>query len=69
MKKLIIKTLVAFMVSTVALAQQVSGTVTEAESGAPLPGATVLVKGTNNGTTTDFDGVFQLNGSVQQVPW
>ncbi len=49
------------MVSTVALAQQVSGTVTEAESGAPLPGATVLIKGTTNGTTTDFDGKFQLS--------
>ena len=55
------------MVSTVALAQQVSGTVTEAESGAPLPGATVLVKGTNNGTTTDFDGVFQLNGVAENA--
>ena len=61
MKKPILITLVTFMVSTVALAQQVSGTVTEAESGAPLPGATVLIKGTTNGTTTDFDGKFQLS--------
>lgn len=52
----------ALLVSCIALAQQVSGTVTEAESGAPLPGATVLVKGTTNGTTTDFDGMFQLSG-------
>ena len=47
MKKLLTKTILAFIVSTVAIAQQVSGTVTEAESGAPLAGATVVVKGTN----------------------
>jgi TonB-linked SusC/RagA family outer membrane protein len=31
------------------------------EAGGPLPGASVLVKGTNNGTQTDFDGNFSLN--------
>lgn len=39
--------------------KQISGIVTDA-SGTPLPGATVLVKGTSNGTTTDFDGNFSL---------
>ncbi|WP_298553845.1 mucoidy inhibitor MuiA family protein [uncultured Algibacter sp.] len=39
--------------------KQISGIVTDA-SGTPLPGATVLVKGTTNGTTTDFDGNFSL---------
>ena len=62
MNKLIINILVVFLASTISFAQQVSGIVTEADSGAPLPGATVLVKGTNIGTTTDFDGVFQLSG-------
>ena len=62
MNKLFLKILVAILASTVAFAQQVSGTVTEADSGAPLPGATVLVKGTDIGTTTDFDGMFQLAG-------
>lgn len=37
----------------------VSGTVTD-NSGAPLPGATVLEAGTMNGTQTDFDGKFTL---------
>ncbi len=36
---------------------RVAGTVTDAQN-APLPGATVLEKGTTNGTTTDFDGNF-----------
>ncbi|WP_425392439.1 TonB-dependent receptor [Ekhidna sp.] len=41
-------------------AQSVSGTVTD-DAGEGLPGATVLVKGTQNGTITDVDGKFTLN--------
>lgn len=40
-------------------AQEVSGTVSDASG--PLPGASVVVKGTTNGTQTDFDGNFTLN--------
>lgn len=40
-------------------AQTVSGTVSDASG--PLPGASVLVKGTSNGTQTDFDGNYTLN--------
>jgi TonB-linked SusC/RagA family outer membrane protein len=39
--------------------KSVTGKVTDS-SGAPLPGVTVLVKGTNNGTITDFDGRYAL---------
>ena len=39
----------------------VSGTVFDATSNEPLPGASVVVSGTNTGTTTDFDGNFSLN--------
>ena len=40
----------------------VSGTVTDGgEFGGPLPGVTVIVKGTSNGTSTDFDGNFSLS--------
>ena len=39
--------------------QTISGTVVD-EMGTPLPGATVLEKGTTNGTTTDFDGNFNI---------
>ena len=38
----------------------ISGTISD-ENG-PLPGATILVKGTTNGTQTDFDGNFSLSG-------
>ncbi len=38
----------------------VSGRVTD-EQGEALPGASVIIKGTNTGTTTDIDGNFNLN--------
>jgi hypothetical protein len=46
--------------------EQVSGTVTD-ENGAPLPGATVVVEETNQGTTTDFDGNYQINAAQGQT--
>lgn len=39
----------------------VRGLVTSADDGQPLPGVTVVVKGTTNGTITDFNGIYQLN--------
>jgi hypothetical protein len=46
---------------SVGLAQQKSvlGTILD-ETGGPLPGATVLVDGTNRGVPTDFDGNFSI---------
>lgn len=38
----------------------ISGKVTDS-SGAPLPGVTVVVKGTTNGTITDMDGKYSLS--------
>ena len=39
----------------------VTGTVISEEDGLGLPGATVLVKGTTVGTTTDLDGNYSIN--------
>lgn len=39
--------------------ETVRGTVTDGEM--PLPGVNVVVKGTSNGTVTDFDGNYSLN--------
>ncbi|MBW8242198.1 SusC/RagA family TonB-linked outer membrane protein [Muricauda oceani] len=50
----------AFLCFGLVKAQTVSGTVSDANG--PLPGASVLVKGTTNGTQTDFDGNYTLNG-------
>lgn len=43
----------------VALQNMVSGVVT-GQDGLPLPGVNVVIKGTNNGTQTDFDGKYDL---------
>lgn len=40
----------------------ITGTITD-QSGLPLPGANVLVKGTTNGTQTDFDGNYSIVAS------
>ena len=58
-----ILTLASAFVFQVSFAQQtVSGTVFD-ESGQPLPGATVLVKGTSTATSADFDGNFTIPAS------
>ncbi|MDA9984856.1 TonB-dependent receptor [Flavobacteriaceae bacterium] len=44
---------------------QISGTVAGAD-GVPIPGATVLVQGTTNGTTSDFDGNFTITVETNQ---
>lgn len=49
------------LVAAVAMAKTVSGTVIEAATDEPLIGATVMVKGTNAGTSTDIDGKFTLS--------
>lgn len=62
-----ILTLFLALVVQVAVAQTktVTGTVTD-DSGLPLPGANVLVKGTTDGTQTDFDGNYSIEASADQ---
>ncbi|WP_339707548.1 TonB-dependent receptor [uncultured Kriegella sp.] len=56
--------MVALCVAATAFSQgTITGTVTDAELGEPLPGANVVVQGTTNGTTTDFDGNFVIEVS------
>ena len=43
-------------------AQSVNGTVTD-DNGVPLPGATVVVEGTQNGVSTDFDGNYSIDAA------
>jgi iron complex outermembrane recepter protein len=43
---------------------KITGTVTEANTNSPLPGVNVVVKGTTNGTITDFDGNFSITVST-----
>ena len=55
--------LALLLVSTIMYAQsEISGTVVDA-SGETIIGATVMEKGTSNGTITDFDGNFTIKVS------
>jgi len=45
---------------TAVLAQTISGKVTNKDGGTTLPGVSVVVKGTENGTSTDADGNYSL---------
>ncbi|GGI55695.1 SusC/RagA family TonB-linked outer membrane protein [Winogradskyella haliclonae] len=47
--------------------KDITGTVTAASDGLPLPGVTVLVKGTARGTQTDFDGKYSIKAKSGDV--
>jgi len=67
MKKSNFLILLALFATTLLSAQSVlTGTVSES-NGQTIPGANVLVQGTNNGTTTDFDGKFSISVSSGDV--
>ena len=55
------------MISQWSFAQQnITGTVSD-DAGVPIPGATVLVTGTNNGVSTDFDGNYSIIASEGDI--
>ncbi len=45
--------------------QKITGTVTDKASGDPLPGVSVVIKGTQTGTQTNGEGKFVLNSSEE----
>ncbi|MBJ2173613.1 TonB-dependent receptor [Aureibaculum sp. A20] len=45
----------------------VTGTITSSEDGSPIPGATVQIKGTLTGTTSDFDGLYSIEAKTGDV--
>ena len=68
MKKLITCLLIFMLGILHAQAQDktVTGTVFD-ETGGPLPGATVTIKGTTKGVSTDFDGLFSISAKDTDV--
>ena len=57
--------LVFFVHMTFAQTKSVSGLVSDANG--PLPGATILIKGTKTGTQTDFDGRYTIDSKIGQT--
>lgn len=63
MKKLIL--IFILSLTTIAFSQtKISGKVTDASTGDPIPGASVIIENTTIGTSTDFDGNFSLEGNT-----
>lgn len=46
---------------------EIKGRVSSSDDGAPLPGATITEKGTNNSVVTDFDGKFSIKVSKKDA--
>ena len=68
MKKLLFTKIVfafALLFASITSAQTITGNVSDKNG--PLPGANVLVKGTTNGTQTDFDGNYSINAGSDKT--
>ena len=50
-----------FNVNFLLAQNSINGTIVDTEDGAAIPGASVFILGTTNGTATDFDGNFTIN--------
>ncbi|GAB5475692.1 MAG: SusC/RagA family TonB-linked outer membrane protein [Maribacter sp.] len=66
-KMLLFLVLVLGAYPLLAQSKTLSGTVTDANDGSPLPGVNVLVQGTTSGTQTDFDGNFNIDATEGDV--
>ncbi|UZR97357.1 SusC/RagA family TonB-linked outer membrane protein [Chondrinema litorale] len=67
-KGLIISLIFLVACSQILLAQDlVKGRVTSSEDNEPLPGVSIVVQGTNKGTTTDLDGNFSVQATSEDV--
>ena len=58
-----------FLNATVVFGQEinVTGTVSDAETGEPIPGVNIRVKGTSSGTATDFQGQYSVSVTASDV--
>lgn len=60
--------LLLLFAAALANAQSVTGTVTAETDGTPIPGVSVVLKGTSTGTTTDANGAFTVDTSPSPNP-
>lgn len=51
---------------SICMIAQISGVVID-DSSQPLPGVSIIIKGTTTGTTTDFDGNYSINAQIGDI--
>jgi TonB-dependent SusC/RagA subfamily outer membrane receptor len=56
-----------FLLQVQAQQRMLTGTITDSNDGSPLPGATVVLKGTTVGTATNYNGEYQINVKTGDV--
>ncbi|QXD16586.1 TonB-dependent receptor [Rhodocaloribacter litoris] len=66
-KILLLSTLMLCCVSLAFAQRTITGTVTDADSGLPLPGVNIAIKGTMTGTTTDINGQYRIQANQGDV--
>jgi len=59
--------MVFFVQSLFAQSITVKGVVNSSEDGFPLPGVGIVIKNTSNGSTTDFDGNYEIKADMNSV--
>ena len=68
MKKLLLISFLFFLVqATFAQTKTITGTIKNNADGIPIPGASVLIKGTTKSSVTDMDGKYLINASPSDV--
>ena len=69
-KLLVVGLVLIFAVNQVFAQRSVTGTITDAATGEPLIGATIILEGTSVGAVTDFQGKYEINvpGAEAVVP-
>jgi len=66
-KTVLILFLSFFCLNTFAQKHEVTGVISSGEDGTPIPFASVVVKGTTIGTSSDFDGKYSIEASPEDV--
>jgi TonB-dependent starch-binding outer membrane protein SusC len=67
MKKTLLLFALTLLSTSIVLAQTITGTVTDALTNEVLVGASIQIKGSNRGTTTDLEGKYKINISQGDV--
>lgn len=67
--KNVLQIIVVLLLSIQLNAQEktITGTVTTTDDGLPLPGASVIIKGSSNGVLTDFDGKYSIQAHLGDI--